>query len=125
MPNEVELPEQAIRIAIGQAKAMIVTLEEPVTGGVAGWDMRWRLRTRSGTLLVTKSSGAGISIVEDGVDGIALPSWRIDLVAADTGDLDPGPLDWSLWDRLANQENPIARGTAHVFRTADLPEPPP
>lgn len=123
MPVEAPLEDQAFRIAIGQAKNLIVTLEEAVAGGVAAWDMRFRLRTKAGQVLVTKSSGSGITIVEAGADGVALPSWQVSLTSADTAGLYPGQPDWSLWDRAAGQENPVAVGIAHVYRTADLPEP--
>lgn len=105
---------QSFRVAIGQAKTLVVTMDSAPGGGVAGWVMEFTLRRRGAAVpLLTKTTGAGVTCT-DAVNGV----WEVAIAAGDTEDLKPGLPDWSLWRVDDGSESPVAYGTCTVYRTA-------
>jgi hypothetical protein len=106
---------QHFRLAIGQAKTLVFTLDVAPEGGVAAWTLRFRMRRPGGSVLVEKTTGGGITCTDED-NG----EWEAELVAEEeTEDLRPGLLDWSLWRTDVPTETPLAIGDCEVYRTAD------
>ena len=113
------LEPQAIRLAVGQARKLIFTLDQTPAGSVSGWTMRFRMRRPGGTTLVEKTTGSGIACT-DGTAGV----WEVTLLDTDTTDSDKlagraGLYDWAFWRTDDGSETPLAYGTCEVYRTAE------
>jgi hypothetical protein len=105
---------QTLTLAIGQAKTLTVTMDEPPSGGVGSWAVRFRLRRKGYAILIEKSIGDGITVL-DAVNGI----WTIDLVGDDTAALQEIEYTWSFWRTDITTETPIAFGKTTPYVTAE------
>lgn len=120
---------QSFRLAIGQAKVLVFTSETAPAASVAADVMRFRLRDRRGTLLVEKTSGAGIECVEG--DAGELSVWELTIDADDTfGRAETEPetptnlspradYEWAFWNTDEGEEHPKAFGTCTLYRTSE------
>lgn len=108
-----ELTPQSFRLAVGQDKKLRFTLDAAPEGSVSGWQMAFYLRSRAGAILVTKTSGAGITCT-DGTAGV----WEVAIADTDTDSLKPGVANWSFWRVDDGSESPLALGTCEVYATA-------
>lgn len=111
--SEEALPQQSFRLAIGQAKTLEITLDAEPESSVSGWAMAFYIRSRTGTLLATKTTGSGITCT-DGDAGV----WEVQIADDDTDDLKPGLVNWSFWRTDDGSETPLAVGTCEVYRTS-------
>jgi hypothetical protein len=122
--TEVALEQQSFRLAIGQAKVARFTLDESPAESVAGWVMAFYIRNRRGNLVLTKTTGSGITCTS-GVTGI----WAVAFAEEDstfdesnepteTINGNAGLYNWSLWRTDDGSETPLAVGTCDVFRTS-------
>lgn len=105
---------QTFRLAVAQAKTLVFTEAETPAASVAGWAVRFRLRSRAGVVLVEKTLGAGITCT-NGTTGV----WEVAILDTDTDDLAEGIYDWSFWRTDDGSENPKAYGTCEVYATAE------
>lgn len=107
---------QEIVLAIGQSKAITVTMDEAPAGGVALWTVRFRMRKKgSATVAVTKTLAAGV-VITNATTGV----WTITLKGSDTTGLDPEQYEWSFWRTDTDSEAPIAFGTITPYVTAEV-----
>ena len=111
--SEETLPKQTFNLAIGQAKTVEFTLETAPESSVAGWSVAFYLRSRSGAVLLTKTTGSGITCT-DGDAGV----WDVAIASADTDAFSPGLANWSFWRTDDGSETPLAVGTCEVYRTS-------
>lgn len=111
--SEEALEQQSFRLAIGQAKTIEFALDSTPETSVSGWSMAFYIRSRSGALLITKTSGGGVTCT-DGDAGV----WEVRLADDDSTGLKSGLLNWSLWRTDDGSETPLAIGTCQVYRTS-------
>jgi hypothetical protein len=111
--NEESLPTQSFNLAVGQDKVLVFTLDQTPTGNTSAWQMAFYLRSRSDALLLTKTSGAGITCT-DGTAGV----WTVTITDTDSDALKPGLPSWSFWRTDDGSESPLAVGTCEVYRTS-------
>lgn len=106
---------QSFRLAVGQAKTLVLTLDEAPTSSPAAWEMRFRMRDGRGNVLIEAESGDGITYTGFG----SVYEWEVAIPEADTEDLKPGIRPWSFWDIDVGSANPLALGTCEVYATAE------
>lgn len=107
---------QSFRIAVGQAKTLGFTDAPAQATDASGWDLRFRMRSRGGVLVIEKTPGDGVTFTGD-TDSVQ--SWDVAIGDADTGDVPEGVYDWSFWRTDDGSENPKAYGSCEVYATAE------
>lgn len=108
-----ELTPQAFRLALSQDLTLTFTLDAAPVSNVSGWSMGFYLRLQNNSLVITKTSGSGITCT-DGVNGV----WQVSLFTADSDDLSATLANWSFWRVDAGFETPLAVGTCQLYRTS-------
>lgn len=73
----------------GDDRALVITASESLTGSEVAFTAR---RRKDGETIIEKATGAGITIGSEPDDEKA----TVTLAAADTADLEPGPLFWDV-----------------------------
>jgi hypothetical protein len=75
--------QQSFRLPRGEAVEIQVTMLPEVGGGITGMAIRFRLRAKNGTILLTKATGDGITITGP-------QAFKINLTSAETLALSEG-----------------------------------
>lgn len=102
---------QDFRAAVNQAKTVRVAMSAAPAGGVAAWDVRFRLYSPLGVLLVTLTSDDADEVLATDEDA---GEWEVYLTAAHLA-VAAGPHPWDFWRVDAGAEYPLSFGTCAVY----------